>query len=251
MALTASLAINAAPHDSPPPPLAAVDLSALTAALNARFADAQPVEILRAAVTELFPGRIALVSSFGAESALLLHLLSEVDRNTPVLFLDTGKHFIETLMYRDILGGRFDLTDMRALEPDAVAIAAADPDGTLWSTNPDLCCQLRKVDPLVQGLAPFDAWITGRKRYQSTTRAALPLFEALDGRIKVNPLAQWNADQIQVAFKQLKLPQHPLVDEGFKSIGCKPCTIRTAEGGDARSGRWAGLEKTECGIHRN
>lgn len=251
MALTATLAANTAPHDSPPPPLAAADLSAVAARLNARFADAHPAEILRAAVTELFPGRIALVSSFGAESALLLHFLSEIDRATPILFLDTGKHFIETLMYRDILGGRFDFTDMRALEPDAAAIARADPDGTLWSTNPDLCCQLRKVDPLVQGLAPFAAWITGRKRYQSSSRAALPLFEALNGRIKVNPLAQWNAEEIQAAFKQLNLPQHPLVDEGFKSIGCKPCTIRSIEGGDARSGRWAGLEKTECGIHRN
>jgi phosphoadenosine phosphosulfate reductase len=221
------------------------------AALNARFANAHPVEILGAAVTELFPGRIALVSSFGAESALLLHFMAEVDRTTPILFLDTGKHFIETLMYRDILGGRFDFTDMRALEPDVAAIAKADPDGTLWSTNPDLCCQLRKVDPLVRGLEPFEAWITGRKRYQSKTRAALPIFESLDGRIKVNPLAHWGAAEIEIAFKEYKLPQHPLVYDGFKSIGCQPCTTRVADGEDSRSGRWAGLEKTECGIHRN
>lgn len=225
-------------------------LPAQAAHLNARFAAAHPIDILRAAVSELFPGRIALVSSFGAESALLLHFLAEVDRHLPILFLDTGKHFIETLMYRDILGGRFDFTDMRAIEPDQAAIAAADPEGTLWSTNPDLCCQLRKVDPLVRGLAPFDAWITGRKRYQNSTRAALPVFEALDGRIKVNPLAHWTAADIAAGFKEFRLPQHPLVYHGFKSIGCQPCTISVAEGDDIRAGRWAGRDKTECGIHR-
>jgi len=224
--------------------------AALAAKLNERSVGLHPIEILRLAVTELFPGRIALVSSFGAESALLLHFIAAVDRHTPILFLDTGKHFIETLMYRDILGGRFDFTDMRALEPDTAAIAKADPDGTLWSTNPDLCCQLRKVDPLTRGLEPFDAWITGRKRHQSKTRAALPVFEELDGRIKVNPLAHWTADDIAAAFKEFKLPQHPLVYDGFKSIGCQPCTVQVAEGSDARSGRWAGSDKTECGIHR-
>lgn len=244
-----SIDLATQPALSAPP--ASLPLTELAAELNLRFADAHPIEILRAAVTELFPGRIALVSSFGAESALLLQFLAQVDRSTPILFLDTGKHFIETLMYRDILGGRFEFTDMRALEPDNAAIAKADPDGTLWSTNPDLCCQLRKVDPLTRGLAPFEAWITGRKRYQSKTRAALPIFEVLDGRIKVNPLAAWGAAEIEAGFKEFRLPQHPLVYDGFKSIGCQPCTTRVAAGDDARSGRWAGLEKTECGIHRS
>jgi phosphoadenosine phosphosulfate reductase len=235
----------AAPLESVP------DQVALLRDLNARFADASPVEILRATITELFPKQIALVSSFGAESALLLQFLAEVDRSVPVIFLDTGKHFDETLMYRDILAGRFEFTDLRSVEPDTAAIAKHDPDGTLWSTNPDLCCQLRKVDPLERALSPFNAWITGRKRYQNSTRAALPIFENLAGRIKINPLAQLTAADIEAAFKQWKLPQHPLVYDGFKSIGCKPCTTRVAEGADARSGRWAGLEKTECGIHRN
>lgn len=227
------------------------DHGVLVGELNARFAEATPLEILDAAINELFPKRISLVSSFGAESALLLHFLAEVDPTTPVLFLDTGKHFDETLMYRDILAGRFEFTDLRSLEPDTAAIAKHDPDGTLWSTNPDLCCQLRKVDPLDRALAPFAAWITGRKRYQNGARAKLPVFESLAGRVKVNPLAHWNAADIEAAFKQYKLPQHPLVYDGFKSIGCKPCTIRVADGADARSGRWAGQEKTECGIHRN
>ncbi|MDY0874148.1 phosphoadenylyl-sulfate reductase [Dongia rigui] len=218
--------------------------------LNERFADASPQEILEAAIHELFPGHIALVSSFGAESALLLHFLAEVDRSVPILFLDTGKHFDETLMYRDILAGRFNFQDMRAIEPDLAAIAQHDPHGKLWETNPDLCCQLRKVDPLQRALGPFDAWITGRKRYQSRARAALPTFEYLDGRIKVNPLARFTAADIEAAFKQFKLPQHPLYYDGFKSIGCKPCTLRVADGDDARAGRWAGTDKTECGIHR-
>ncbi|WP_374381702.1 phosphoadenylyl-sulfate reductase [Dongia sp.] len=218
--------------------------------LNARFATASPLEILDAAIHHLFPKRIALVSSFGAESALLLHFLAEIDRSVPVLFLDTGKHFDETLMYRDILAGRFDFTDLRSVEPDGADLARHDPDGTLWQTNPDLCCQLRKVDPLLHALEPFGAWITGRKRYQSRTRAELPLFESLDGRIKVNPLAHLNAADIEAAFKEFKLPQHPLYYDGFKSIGCKPCTLRVADGDDARSGRWAGTDKTECGIHR-
>ncbi len=227
------------------------DQTALVRALNERFAESTPIEILEAALHDIFPKRVALVSSFGAESALLLHLLAEVDRTTPILFLDTGKHFDETLMYRDILAGRFDFTDLRSVEPDMAAIAKHDPDGSLWSTDPDLCCQLRKVDPLERALEPFDAWITGRKRYQSRARAALPVFETLAGRVKVNPLARLDAADIEAAFKQFKLPQHPLVYDGFKSIGCKPCTIRVADGADARSGRWAGLEKTECGIHRN
>lgn len=229
----------------------ATDQAAFVRGLNARFAEATPLEILDAAINELFPKRIGLVSSFGAESALLLQYLASVDRTTPILFLDTGKHFDETLMYRDILAGRFEFTDLRSLEPDTAAISRHDPDGTLWSTNPDLCCQLRKVDPLERALAPFDAWITGRKRYQSSTRAALPIFESLAGRVKINPLARLTATDIDAEFKQWKLPQHPLVYDGFKSIGCKPCTTRVADGADTRSGRWAGLDKTECGIHRD
>jgi phosphoadenosine phosphosulfate reductase len=226
------------------------DQAALVRDLNVRWGDASPLEILDVTLRHLFPGRVALVSSFGAESALLLHFLAEIDRTTPVLFIDTGKHFDETLMYRDILAGRFGFTDLRSVEPDTAAIAHHDPDGTLWQTNPDLCCQLRKVDPLQRALEPFQAWITGRKRYQSRTRAALPTFESLDGRVKVNPLAKLDAAAIEAAFKQFKLPQHPLYYDGFKSVGCKPCTLRVTEGADARSGRWAGTDKTECGIHR-
>lgn len=218
--------------------------------LSRRYENSSPQAILEVAIRHLFPKKIALISSFGAESVLLLHFLAEIDRSVPVLFLDTGKHFDETLMYRDILASRFAFTDLRSIEPDIASIANRDPGGTLWRTNPNLCCQLRKVDPLQNALGSFDAWITGRKRYQSHSRAALPTFESLDGRIKVNPLAQFDATNIEAAFKQFKLPQHPLYYDGFKSIGCKPCTLRVTDGADTRSGRWAGTDKTECGIHR-
>lgn len=218
--------------------------------LNERYAGAHPSAILGAAVTGLFPGRVALVSSFGSESAVLLQFLAEIDRSVPVLFLDTGKHFDETLMYRDILANRFGFSDLRSPVPDAAELARQDPDGRLWSTDPDLCCQLRKVDPLRRALEPFDAWITGRKRYQGGKRARLMPFEEVDGRIKVNPLAHWGAEEVDTAFRAYGLPRHPLFHDGFGSVGCRPCTTSVTVPGNSRSGRWAGLEKTECGIHR-
>jgi phosphoadenosine phosphosulfate reductase len=211
----------------------------------------QPIEaLLDAAVHKLFPGRIALLSSFGTEAAVVLHYLSEVDKTVPVLFLETGKHFMETLMYRDILIQRFGFTDAREIKPDPLDLAAKDPNGDLWSKDPDACCRIRKVLPLDRAMQPFDAQITGRKRFQASTRKNIPLFEvSAEGKVKVNPLAHWTPDMVQDAFKRLKLPQHPLFDEGFTSIGCQPCTRRTQAGEDARAGRWAGLDKTECGIH--
>lgn len=220
------------------------------AELNEHYSDAHPIEILRAAVTVMFPSRVALVSSFGSESAILLQFMAKIDASIPILFLDTGKHFDETLMYRDILADRFGFSDLRSLEPDPVALGQHDPYGLLWSTNPDLCCRLRKVDPLSRALEPFDAWITGRKRYQGGTRASLPIFESLDGRTKVNPFAHWRSQDIDAAFEEYRLPRHPLFHDGFRSVGCRPCTTRVTDATDDRSGRWAGLDKTECGIHR-
>jgi phosphoadenosine phosphosulfate reductase len=230
-------------------PRAGADLAAVAARLNARWQGASAAEILRDAITEIFPGRLAVVSSFGADAAVLLHLTAAVDVNLPVLFIDTGKHFIETLMYRDILVGRFGFTQARALEPQDSDIKKLDPTGDLWSRDPDLCCRIRKVDPLQQALAGYDAWITGRKRYQTSQRTALPFAEVVDGRIKINPIASWNEDQVRSAFREFRLPQHPLFDEGYRSIGCEPCTRKVADGEDSRAGRWAGQDKTECGIH--
>ena len=223
------------------------------AALNARFAGVATRDMLAAVLREGLAGRIAAVSSFGAESAVLLHLIASVDPSVPVLFLETGKHFPETLAYRDELAARLGLTDLRSLTPDAELLAARDATGLRWSYDPDGCCEIRKVQPLARALAGFDASFTGRKGFQSATRAGLPTFE-LDtsdaaGRLKVNPLADWSSDQIASYFAASGLPAHPLVAQGYPSIGCSPCTTRVEKGEDPRSGRWKGWDKTECGIH--
>jgi phosphoadenosine phosphosulfate reductase len=206
--------------------------------------------LLCAMIGQVFPGRIAVVSSFGAESAVLLHLVSKVDRAVPVIFLDTGKLFPETLQYRDAIVERLGLIDVRAVRPDAAALAKTDPDGTLWRTDPGLCCWQRKVEPLDAALDGFEAWITGRKRFQGGKRSDLELIESgPDGRTKINPLAFWDEADIQAYFVKHGLPQHPLVAQGYRSIGCATCTRAVRPGEPARAGRWAGLDKTECGIH--
>jgi phosphoadenosine phosphosulfate reductase len=196
-----------------------------------------------------FAGRTALVTSFGAESAVLLHLVAGIDPRAPVIFLETGKLFPETLAYRDLLTERLGLQDVRSVKPDAAALLAADPAGDLWRRNPDLCCRLRKVEPLARALDGFAAWINGRKRYQGADRISLPLVERAGGRIKLNPLAHWAEDEIARYFAAHRLPRHPLEAQGYRSVGCAPCTTQAAPGEGARAGRWRGSEKTECGIH--
>ena len=223
------------------------------AMLNARFSGQSTQAMLRAVLGEGLAGRIAAVSSFGAESAVLLHLLASVDRAVPVLFLETGKHFAETLAYRDELAARLRLTNVISLTPDLAELAARDESGLRWSYDPDGCCEIRKVRPLARALSQFDASFTGRKGFQSETRAGLPRFE-LDqtdraGRLKVNPLADWSAAQIADYFTATGLPAHPLVAQGYPSIGCSPCTSKVRPGDDARAGRWQGWDKSECGIH--
>lgn len=218
--------------------------------LNNLFRGVATQEMLHTVLTEQMVGDVALVSSFGAESAVLLHLVASIDPGVPVLFLDTGKHFPETLAYRDLLVERLGLTDLRVLTPDAAVLAKRDESGLRWSYDPDGCCEIRKVAPLEAALAGFDASITGRKAFQASTRNALPRFE-LDGagRIKVNPLADWTKDDIDAWFAAHDLPRHPLEAQGYLSIGCAPCTSKVKPGEDPRSGRWAGWDKTECGIH--
>lgn len=197
-----------------------------------------------------FKGRVAVVSSFGAESAVLLALVADLDRSVPVLFLETGQHAPETLDYRQRLAAMLGLLDVRDVRPSSRALAARDPDGALHAFDPDACCALRKVGPLEEALQPFAAWITGRKRAQAATRAAMPVVETVDGRTKVNPLAHWDAAAIEAEFNRRALPRHPLTALGFASIGCAPCTRSVLPGADPRSGRWAATGKTECGIHR-
>ena len=222
-------------------------------ALNARFAGVATQEMLGAVLREGLAGRIAAVSSFGAESAVLLHLIASIDPSVPVLFLETGKHFPETLAYRDEITARLGLTNLINLTPDPALLAKRDESGLRWSYDPDGCCEIRKVLPLAGALAGFDASFTGRKGFQNAARAGLPRFEldATDalGRLKINPLADWSSDQIASYFAATGLPAHPLVAQGYPSIGCSPCTSMVAPGEDARAGRWKGWDKTECGIH--
>jgi phosphoadenosine phosphosulfate reductase len=226
-----------------------VGIAAEAASLNARYGDRDAKAVIEVAAEELFHDRIALVSSFGSESAVLLHLVAEVDRNIPVIFLDTGKLFPETLAYRELLAERLGLTDMRSVSPDPARLGIKDKHGALWMTNPDLCCQIRKTEPLQRALAGMDAWFTGRKRFQNSVRAELKVFEPDGRRIKVNPLASWNGDDLKAYSARYALPEHPLVSKGYLSIGCVPCTTKVEAGEDARAGRWRGIDKTECGIH--
>jgi len=217
--------------------------------LEDRFAKVKASSLLRLAIEDLFPGRIALVSSFGADSAVLLHMVAQIDPKTPVVFVDTGQHFPETLAYRDALVARLGLTHIANAEPDPAVAAKEDPEKFLFQSDPDRCCDFRKVQPLARALDGYDAWITGRKSFQSATRSRVPLFEAEGDRVKVNPLVGWGATDLLDYIRAADLPPHPLVAKGFPSIGCLPCTSRVAPGEDIRAGRWRGRGKTECGIH--
>jgi len=219
------------------------------AALDHALAQATPSEVIAAAVRTVAPGRLAVVSSFGAETAALLKLVAAIDPAIPVLFLDTGWLFPETLAYRDTLAALFGLTDIRVHTPSTCALAECDPNQDLWSSDPDACCHIRKVMPLAEALRPFDAWINGRKRYHGDQRQRLPLVESDGERLKFNPLAHSSRQDIERIFAAHALPPHPLEAQGFASIGCMPCTSRTAPGEDPRTGRWRGRAKTECGIH--
>ncbi|MDB5620814.1 phosphoadenylyl-sulfate reductase [Tardiphaga sp.] len=211
---------------------------------------ASPAEVIAAALEVAGREQLALVSSFGTESAALLKVMADVDPAIPVLFLDTGWMFDETLAYRDELIRTLGLRDVRTVRPASASLAAHDPDADRWSSDPDTCCRIRKVEPLAQALAPFCAWINGRKRFQGGSRAAIPVVEQEDGRLKFNPFANVTSDDIQLIYASADLPPHPLVASGFASVGCMPCTSRTLPGEDPRAGRWRGRGKTECGIHK-
>jgi phosphoadenosine phosphosulfate reductase len=230
------------------PPLE--DWPVLLPELRRRYRGLDAVALVRAVSIEAFPGRIAVASSFGAEAAVMLDIVAEANPAIPVIFLDTDKLFGETLRYREALTEHLGLTDVRIVKPDPEDVAAKDPDGVLWTRDPDACCALRKVAPLARALGPFDAWITGRKRFHGGVRARVETIELDDdGRVKLNPLATWSRDRILAHFQARDLPAHPLVTDGYLSIGCMPCTALPQPGQGVRDGRWSGLDKTECGIH--
>jgi len=217
--------------------------------LNRRFAHHGATAVLAHALSDPMVGRIAMVSSFGAESVALLHMLSVIDRSVPVIFLDTEMLFDETLTYQAEVAGHLGLSNLRIIRPDRDETFLRDGEALLHRVDPDACCALRKVRPLGRALMPFDGWITGRKRYQGGSRAALTFFETDGARIKVNPLAHWDRGDVAEYIANNRLPRHPLLKRGFASIGCAPCTSKVQTGEDARAGRWRGLRKTECGIH--
>ncbi len=225
------------------------DTAARAEALNVDYGRLSASDVIALAVEELFTGRVAAMSSFGAESVVLLHLLSEIDPNVPVLFVDTGRLFPETLEYRKAVTERLGLRDVRTIQPSGERLAALDPVKALWMTDPDLCCRIRKIEPLSKALTGFDAWFTGRKRFQTNARSGLPMFEADGRRIKINPLTEWGAEELIAYAEERDLPPHPLVAKGYPSIGCVACTDRVLPNEDQRAGRWRGSDKDECGIH--
>ena len=194
--------------------------------------------------------RLALVSSFGAESVVLLHMAACVDQAIPVIFLDTGKHFWQTGYYRSRIIDLLGLKDVRIIKPHHGDVALLDPHGTLSGTDPDACCDIRKVRPLERALAGFDAVLSGRKRYHGEDREQLAgVSRDRKGRVKAEPLAGYDAQAIAGYLKRHDLPPHPLFEQGYLSIGCADCTQRGGSADNPRAGRWAGSGKTECGIH--
>jgi phosphoadenosine phosphosulfate reductase len=217
--------------------------------LDRALCDASPHEVIAAALKAVGRDQLALVSSFGTESAALLKVMADVDPSIPVVFLDTGWLFEETLAYRDTLIEKLGLRDVRSIKPDEATLSREDGERELWFSDPDACCRIRKVEPVARALKPFAAWINGRKRFQGGLRAAIPVVEADGTRLKFNPFANVLREEIEAIFKLAELPPHPLVASGFLSVGCMPCTSRAAPDEDARAGRWRGRGKTECGIH--
>jgi phosphoadenosine phosphosulfate reductase len=229
---------------APTPPCSSVE------DLTQRYGHLSGAALLRPMIETEFAGKLAVVSSFGTEAAIMLALVAAIDRSTPVLVLDTGKLFSDTLRYRDRLVELLGLRDVRTLSPDRACVARDDPDGMRWLSDPDGCCALRKSEPLARALAPFAAWVSGRKRYHGTERSSLSPFEAdSQHRIKINPLIGWSRTDIEAEFAARNLPRHPLQAEGYLSVGCLTCTDRVKPGEDLRAGRWRHLGKTECGIH--
>lgn len=227
---------------------------AVIASRRSRLPFAGPVsdafDLLAQAIIHDFPGRIALVSSFGAESIVLLDMVARINKATPVLFNQTGMLFAETLAYQQTVAAELGLTNVRIVRPTLAELGRLDPRGTLHEDDHDACCDLRKVRPLKRALQPFAAWITGRKRFQSASRASLPLVERDDERrVKLNPLADCSSAHIRNYIAEHDLPRHPLIAKGYPSIGCAPCTTSVAAGEAPRAGRWRGASKEECGIH--
>ena len=225
-------------------------LEAGAQALDAALEELDAAGALERTLTRIFPGEACVVSSFGTESAIILHQLAQVAPDAPVLFINTGKLFAETLRYRDELVERLGLTNVQTLQPSAHDLAADDPGGDLHKRNPDLCCHVRKTLPLIRALGPYKVWISGRKRHHGAERGDVPRVEIQDGKLKLNPLYDWTAEDLRAYAREHDLPDHPLLEQNYPSVGCVPCTAPVVDPDeDPRAGRWPGQDKTECGIH--
>jgi len=219
------------------------------AELDRALRDASPADVIANALRVVGHDKLAVVSSFGIDSAALLKVMADVDPSIPVIFLDTGWLFVETLAYRDTLVAQLGLRDVRSIKPSEETLSREDPERELWFSDPDACCRIRKVEPLLRALKPFAAWINGRKRFQGGLRGDIPVVEEDGPRLKFNPFAQVTREDIAAIFASAALPPHPLRASGFLSVGCMPCTSRTQTGEEERAGRWRGSDKIECGIH--
>lgn len=217
-----------------------------------RTAELSAVDFLITMLQHEFKDEICVVSSFGAESAVLLHMVAQIDPTTPVIFLNTGKLFGETLRYRDRLQTLLGLTDVRSIGPHPTDLAEKDSNEDLWQKNNDMCCHIRKNLPQERALKGFKAVLTGRKRFQTSQRGSMQRIEIDDeaaARLRINPLADFTLEDLQAYLETHNLPKHPLVKDGYLSIGCMPCTDKVKEGDDYRSGRWSEQDKEECGMH--
>ena len=218
----------------------------------ARTAELSAVDFLTTILRDEFKDEICVVSSFGAESAVLLYMVAQIDPTIPVIFLNTGKLFGETLRYRDRLQTLLGLTDVRSIGPHPTDLAETDSNEDLWQKNNDMCCHIRKNLPQERALKGFKAVLTGRKRFQTSQRGSMQRIEIDDeaaARLRINPLADFTLEDLQAYLETHNLPKHPLVKDGYLSIGCMPCTDKVKEGDDYRSGRWSEQDKEECGMH--
>ena len=218
--------------------------------LRALFGHLDGKDLLEALIHGELRGRIAVTSSFGAESAVLLDLVAAVDPATPVIFLDTGELFDETLAYRYQIERRLGLTNIMVVRPTEAELAEAED---LWRDDVDRCCELRKVAPLKAALEGHSAWLSSVKRVDGPTRTTMPIvmWDEKFGLVKVNPLATWTDEDVAYYLQSQGLPGHPLWAEGYASIGCAPMTVKPLVPGDRRSGRLVGLDKAECGLHES
>ena len=216
--------------------------------LNRQFHKSSPLEIMKKSLN-LFKNKIVYVSSFGTESAMILHMISEIDKNFPIILLNTNFLFSKTIDYKNELINIFKLNNFLEIFPNNADLKKYDPKDNLWKSNVEKCCEIRKVQPLKKFLENYDAWISGRKAYQGGERIDINPFEINNGKIVVNPLANFEQKLVSEYFLNHNLPRHPLFNEGYLSVGCTHCTHKSSNKNNPRSGRWVNQIKTECGIH--